>query len=672
MSRGSLRDERVERGRRGSARADVSGYPERARVSPRRRISWWRWCGGFAVVAALFVGYLRVSWTVAATSDGAAQALQARDMLAGNWLLHGWTLSDVSFYTTELPEYVLVEAVRPVGLGVIHIAAAATYTLLVLAVCALARGRAGGREGILRSVLASAIVLAPQLGYGAFVLLLSPDHVGTQVPLLVGWLLLDLGPRRWWVPTVLCLLLAVVQFADRVAVLTAVLPLIVVCGVAAVRRRPRRVEAEPGRRAGRLAGRWALDCRYELALVAAGLLSAGVAWAAARVLAAAGGFAGHPFPLTLAPVSLLWTHAWLTGWGVLELYGGNFIGVTGWAGITFAVLHLIGLTLAIAAVAVALVRFLRPNADQRVGAVAPSANRPRALWPTAPIGLARRVTAARGRWRCGPPRQTGGREPGPRVEAHERAEARGETQLVDSVLAVAVVANLLSYLVSTAPGTVLGTGYDAREIAAVLPLGAVLAGRVFGAALAGAILGAVAGGAGLAGGARRPRGWAQLNGGAESTVRSKISIFISFILFLVIAGYIGAFGYSAAQAGAPGQESVLASWLVAHGLRYGLGGSSANVVTVDSGGRVDVMPVAVRGGRVRALLYQTSAAAYDPRLHDANFLVTGVPAAQRGETGQTAPYSTVRATFGPAARSYRFDGYTVLVWRVNLLTRMRE
>lgn len=622
--------------------------------------------------ALLFLGYLRVSWTVAATSDGAALALQARAMLAGNWLLHGWTLSDVSFYTTELPEYVLVEAVRPVGLGVIHIAAAATYTLLVLAVCALARGRAGGREGILRSVLASAIVLAPQLGYGAFVLLLSPDHVGTQVPLLVGWLLLDLGPRRWWVPTVLCLLLAVVQFADRVAVLTAVLPLIVVCGVAAVRRRPRRVEAEPGRRAGRLAGRWALDCRYELALVAAGLLSAGVAWAAARVLAAAGGFAGHPFPLTLAPVSLLWTHAWLTGWGVLELYGGNFIGVTGWAGITFAVLHLIGLTLAIAAVAVALVRFLRPNADQRVGAVAPSANRPRALWPTAPIGLARRVTAARGRWRCGPPRQTGGREPGPRVEAHERAEARGETQLVDSVLAVAVVANLLSYLVSTAPGTVLGTGYDAREIAAVLPLGAVLAGRVFGAALAGAILGAVAGGAGLAGGARRPRGWAQLNGGAESTVRSKISIFISFILFLVIAGYIGAFGYSAAQAGAPGQESVLASWLVAHGLRYGLGGSSANVVTVDSGGRVDVMPVAVRGGRVRALLYQTSAAAYDPRLHDANFLVTGVPAAQRGETGQTAPYSTVRATFGPAARSYRFDGYTVLVWRVNLLTRMRE
>ena len=155
------------RGRRGSAR------PARAAA-----------IGAAAAVggALLFLGYLRVSWTVAATSDGAAQALQARDMLAGNWLLHGWTLSDVSFYTTELPEYVLVEVIRPFGLGVIHIAAAATYTMLVLAVFALAYGRAGGREGIARGVLATVIMLAPQLGYGAFVLLLAPDHTGTELP----------------------------------------------------------------------------------------------------------------------------------------------------------------------------------------------------------------------------------------------------------------------------------------------------------------------------------------------------------------------------------------------------------------------------------------------------------------------------------------------------------
>ena len=568
--------------------------------------------------ALLFLGYLRVSWTVAATSDGAAQALQARDMLAGNWLLHGWMIGDVSFYTTELPEYVLVEAIRPFGVGVIHIAAAATYTMLALAVFALAYGRAGGREGIARGVLATVIMLAPQLGYGAFVLLLSPDHTGTELPLLLGWLLLDRAPRRWWVPAILCLLLAVVQFADRVALLTAVLPLILVCMVTVARRRPRL----PGQPASGLAG-WAQARWFELALAVGAGASVGVSWVAARLLAATGAFVAHPFSMTLAPLSQLWTHAWLTGWGILELYGGNFIGVTGWAGITFAVLHLIGLTLAVVAVVVALVRFARPTAGQ------PNA---------AALGAHRRG---------GLPHRTGGWEP----------------DLVDSVLAVAVIANLVSYLLSTSPGTVIGTGYDAREIAAVLPLGAVLAGRVFGTGLAGRVLASLPG---------RPSGRSQSAGRAEATVRSRTSIFISFLIFLVIAGYMSAFGYSAAQRATPGEDSALAGWLVAHGLRYGLGQSSANVVTVETGARVEVVPVTVAGGRVRVLLYQSSAAAYDPRLHDADFLITRVPAGRSGETAVTVPDAAVRATFGPPARTYRFDGYTVLVWNVNLLTRMAE
>jgi hypothetical protein len=56
----------------------------------------------------LFVCYLRLSRTQPVVSDGASNALQAWDMLHGNWLLRGWTVSDVSFYTTELPEYVAV------------------------------------------------------------------------------------------------------------------------------------------------------------------------------------------------------------------------------------------------------------------------------------------------------------------------------------------------------------------------------------------------------------------------------------------------------------------------------------------------------------------------------------------------------------------------------------
>jgi hypothetical protein len=82
--------------------------------------------------ATAFLCYLRVSRGTAVGSDGGSISLQAWDMLHGNVLLHGWTTSDVSFYPTELVQYVLVEAVRGLGPDVVHIAGAMTYTLLVL------------------------------------------------------------------------------------------------------------------------------------------------------------------------------------------------------------------------------------------------------------------------------------------------------------------------------------------------------------------------------------------------------------------------------------------------------------------------------------------------------------------------------------------------------------
>jgi hypothetical protein len=221
---------------------------------------------------------------------------------------------------------------------------------------------------------------------------------------------------------------------------------------------------------------------------------------------------------------------------------------------------------------------------------------------------------------------------------------------VDSVLAVAIVANLASYVLSIEPGTVAGTGYDAREIAAVLPLGAVLAGRIFGPRLAASLR--------LARSMRRAPGLG--------------SAALAVLAFgLLLAGYAVAFGYSAAQPWAVSADEVLADWLVGHGLRYGLGGASANIVTVDSGGRTGVGAVTVRDGQVRPLLYQSSAAAYDPRRHDATFLIAGAPAARAGDAAEAIPAAAVRATFGRPARSYRFDGFTVEVWNVNLLTKMR-
>ena len=100
-----------------------------------------------AVCAGLFCCYVRLSATFPGGSDGASNALEAWDLLHGNWLLRGWTLTDVSFYTTELPEYAAVELARGLNPGVLHVAAALTYTLLVLVAGFLARGRARGKEG---------------------------------------------------------------------------------------------------------------------------------------------------------------------------------------------------------------------------------------------------------------------------------------------------------------------------------------------------------------------------------------------------------------------------------------------------------------------------------------------------------------------------------------------
>ena len=116
----------------------------------QRRPRWvWRlaWTAGtIAAGVVLYLCYLHVSRTEGVLSDGASNALQAWDMLHGNPLLRGWTVTDVSFYTTELPEYMLVEAVRGLHADVLHISAAITYTLVVLAAgCWPGGGRRAGR-----------------------------------------------------------------------------------------------------------------------------------------------------------------------------------------------------------------------------------------------------------------------------------------------------------------------------------------------------------------------------------------------------------------------------------------------------------------------------------------------------------------------------------------------
>jgi len=306
---------------------------------------------GFAGLGALlFLAYLAESWTLPVNSDGAGNALQAWAMLHSNLLLHGWILTDVSFYTTELPQYMLVELVRGLGPDVIHVAAAMTYTLLVLLVALLAKGRASGPAAAARMLLAGGILLAPALGLDASTLLSSPDHTGTMVPLLVMWLIVDRVGCRWYVPAAVGIILALATVADTATLLEGTVPVIIVCLLRLLQDR------RPG-----------TPRRFELAMAGAAAASAVTAWLAIRLIRAIGGFVIHPVPLAIGftKPGALERHLQDTAEGIVILFGGSFFGghsqpTPGFFG-DFAVpnpavgaLHLVGLALAAWALCIAV------------------------------------------------------------------------------------------------------------------------------------------------------------------------------------------------------------------------------------------------------------------------------------------------------------------------------
>ena len=328
-----------------TAGADVRPATPRApagRVPVRRLLAVA--AAGLAV-ALLFVAYLQVSRTYPENSDESNDLLMAWDMLHGNVLLHGWYLSDVSFYTTELPQYAMLERLIGLHTDTAHVAAAMTYTLVVVLAVLLARGRAAGqvsrRETAPRMLLTAGLMFAPQLGVGVFVMLLSLGHIGTAVPLMLTWLVIDRLRPRWWVPVIAGLLLTWVLVADPLVLVVGIVPLVAVCAVRVAREfslARRRDDREPGWARASLCARW-----YELSLAVAAILAEGLTSLVSRLLHASGAFLLHPVPYRLAPVSTWPKHAWVTGEGLLALFGAKPQGPA--PVLAFALLHLAGVAL---------------------------------------------------------------------------------------------------------------------------------------------------------------------------------------------------------------------------------------------------------------------------------------------------------------------------------------
>jgi hypothetical protein len=212
-------------------------------------------------------------------------------------------------------------------------------------------------------------------------------------------------------------------------------------------------------------------------------------------------------------------------------------------------------------------------------------------------------------------------------------------ELLVPALAVAVVVNLAAFVLTAQ--TLAAT----REIAAVLPLGAVLAGRLLAPQL-------------LAGRLLAP--WARSGKARRLPLRP--------VLAVVAAGYLAALGYGAAQPAVPAMNEPLATWLAGHGYTRGLAGYwQAGSTTLDAGARVSVSSVGHGpGGRVVPGHWETSTLLYDPSRQYADFVVVK----------DSGTYSTrwLRAaaerTFGPPQRTYVVGPYTIMTWPGNLLAQL--
>lgn len=532
--------------------------PSRGDVGlPRTRGAWGTAAAMTLVALALFALYFAKARTIPLNADGPSNALQAWDMLNGNLLLRGWAVSDVSFYTTELPEYALIELVHGLNPGVIHIAAGLTYTLLVLATALLAKGRAVGREALLRAAIAAGIMLAPTWSHP----LSSPDHTGTMVPLLAVWLLVDRAPRRWWVPVAVGVLLAWTQVADAITIIEGALPLAAVCVARVYWQRVFPPRGSIGRESvhgwdSLVRGSW-----FELSLAAAAILSVGAAEEVLGIIRRIGGFTVLAPPSTFNSVDMVASHAGTTLESLLVVFSADFSG--GHVGSSIVpLLHLPALALASWAFWRATRRFLSQD-------------------------------------------------------------------LVVQGLVVSIVFLLLAYTFVLSP-TVLG---GAHEIVGVLPMSAVLAGRLLG----------------------------------PSLVRAKLLPALAIVLVCCI----GSLMHQAVQP-PPSTDEAIGSWLHAHGLTYGLSDYwDANNITLATGQQVRVRSLSKDSGSVVRRPWESKDTWYTAASGDARFFVipTNYPSCPHPLDTFRSWIQSIRNTFGAPAKTYRVDGFEVMIYTHNMLAR---
>lgn len=257
---------------------------------------------GFSICFfALFGAYLRLSFVTPKTSDDAIAFLQAQDILNGNVLLHGWTQSTVTYYTSIVPLYVLGGMFTAHLAALVYAVPPVIYALFVTISMALVGSRLNaGDRFISRVILLLVIGLFSFYPWDATH---SLSHIPTTILVAAAFYLLAIDRA----PILASLPLILAYSGDPFAIWIGLVPI-------------------------------ALVGLYQLALGHQGvgrtlLIVDGVGFLISKLLAAmiplVGGFVTvEAHPIAFVPLTRFnWNVLWFISC-ILNLFGANFFGRT--------------------------------------------------------------------------------------------------------------------------------------------------------------------------------------------------------------------------------------------------------------------------------------------------------------------------------------------------------
>ena len=203
----------------------------------------------------------------------------------------------------------------------------------------------------------------------------------------------------------------------------------------------------------------------------------------------------------------------------------------------------------------------------------------------------------------------------------------GSASWAEQLLCATIVVNLATYVVSALPNL-----HNSREIAAVLPCGAVLAAR------------------------------ALVPGRISSAPRARaVAAIAALAALLPLAAAV-------ARPPAVPPSVPLAAWLKTHGLRYGIAGYwDASPVTLESRDQVQVRAVTRKAGAYHAYNWETDLSWYTPSQHDATFVIADPPHAWPTEDYTAAEFERY---FGHPVATHHVAGREILIYRANVLDRV--